>query len=172
MGWRNPKQSSSLIPLSPASQYCFVQPFATCFSKYQHCWDDGDIHHHVQQGQELTSGALNPLLQMQIPCHSRNKEESDPPPSLPALLPNPDVGSKSRRLQPTALHAGKPTASGCLLASLATAAAADGTRGCSREGVTSRQHPYRHPTRVIGKPQLSGSSARLTATSYLPGSPW
>lgn len=54
MGWRNPKQSSSLIPLSPASQYCFVQPFATCFSKYQHCWDDGDIHHHVQQGQELT----------------------------------------------------------------------------------------------------------------------
>lgn len=78
MGWRKPKQSSLLIPLSPASQCCFVQPFATCFSKYQPCWNDWEVHHCVQQSQELTSGALNPLLQMQIFCRDRNEEGSDP----------------------------------------------------------------------------------------------
>lgn len=151
MGWRKPKQSSLLVPLSPASQCCFVQPFATCFSKYQPCWNDWEVHHCVQQSQELTSGALNPLLQMQIFCHDRNEEGSDPSSSVPALLPNPDVGLESWWLQQTVLHAKKPMALGCLPASLAPAApaAVDRARGRAREAVTSQQHPYRHQTRLL-----------------------
>lgn len=136
MGWKTPKQSSLLISLSPASQYCsvIVQIFTACFSKYQHCWNDWEIHCCDQQRQELRSGALNPLQQMQVFWYSALTEmnESERSSSVPPLLPNLDVGLESWWLQQTALHARKSTALGCLLASLAavTAAAVDEARVC------------------------------------------
>lgn len=153
MGWKTPKQSSLLISLSPASQYCSVQLFTACFSKYQHCWNDWEIHCCDQQRQELRSGALNPLQQMQVFWYSALTEmnESERSSSVPALLPNPDVGLESWWLQQTALHARKPTALGCLLASLAavTAAAVDEAPGCVWAAVTYQQHLYWHWTPLL-----------------------
>ena len=98
--------------------------------------------------------------------HDRN-EESDPSSSVPALLPNSDVGREGWRLQQTILHARKPMASGCQPASLAAAAAGAVGRTCGyvTEDVTSQQDLYWHQTMLLHR-DLQAPGPRTLCLAY------